>query len=88
MFLCNAAVSGAPGSSPVLEVTDTLSVGSMLNSNLQSEDGQYEIDKRLYLIKYDNNSVCILACLNLCCCLCNRYGKLSNTIHKYFRRLE
>ena len=52
-----AAVSVVPGSSPVLEVTDTVSVGSVLNSNLQSEDGQYEIDKRLYLIKCVNNSV-------------------------------
>lgn len=43
----------------MLEVTDVVSVGSVLNSNLQSEDGQYEIDKRLYLIKYHNNSVCM-----------------------------
>lgn len=35
----------------MLEVTDAVSIGSVLNSNLQSEDGQYEIDKRLYLIK-------------------------------------
>ena len=54
LLLCFAAVSGGPGSSPELEVTDVVSIGSALSSNQQSEDGQYEIDKRLYLVKYDS----------------------------------
>lgn len=46
-----AALSRGPGSSAELEVTDVVSIGSVLNSSQQPDDGHPEIDKRLYLIK-------------------------------------